>query len=195
MAAFPEGGGVVIFIFLSRENPVKFTDPDGKDTRLARPLLEETPKIVNQIPPGAGSVISTGMIKMGGWGIIALFLMSLQSDSAIPPLPANYINTSKGIMAPNGALIATTDQAWKHANGLDNWNIIDGWGKGSYNSANASLLDHYDRHGAGVGAFSPLQYLYKAKEFAKNLKRARFVGFVEGETPGVKRWVKNGRYT
>jgi hypothetical protein len=29
-AAFPEGGGAVIFIFLSRENPVKYTDPDGR---------------------------------------------------------------------------------------------------------------------------------------------------------------------
>jgi hypothetical protein len=29
-AAFPEGGGVVIFIFFPRGNPVKFTDPDGK---------------------------------------------------------------------------------------------------------------------------------------------------------------------
>jgi hypothetical protein len=31
-AAFPKGGGVIIFIFLSRENPVKYTDPDGRDT-------------------------------------------------------------------------------------------------------------------------------------------------------------------
>jgi hypothetical protein len=30
MAAFPEGGGVIIFIFFPRENPVKYTDPDGR---------------------------------------------------------------------------------------------------------------------------------------------------------------------
>jgi hypothetical protein len=30
-AAFPEGGGVIIFIFFSRGNPVKFTDPDGRE--------------------------------------------------------------------------------------------------------------------------------------------------------------------
>jgi hypothetical protein len=30
-AAFPEHGGFVIFIFFPGENPVKFTDPDGKD--------------------------------------------------------------------------------------------------------------------------------------------------------------------
>jgi hypothetical protein len=30
MAAFPEGGGVIIFIFFPRGNPVKFTDPDGR---------------------------------------------------------------------------------------------------------------------------------------------------------------------
>jgi hypothetical protein len=28
--AFPEGSGVIIFIFFSLENPVKFTDPDGR---------------------------------------------------------------------------------------------------------------------------------------------------------------------
>jgi hypothetical protein len=33
-AAFPEGGGAVIFIFLSRANPVKFTGPDGRDIDL-----------------------------------------------------------------------------------------------------------------------------------------------------------------
>jgi hypothetical protein len=32
-AAFPAGGGVVIFIFLSRGNPVKFADPDGRDVK------------------------------------------------------------------------------------------------------------------------------------------------------------------
>jgi hypothetical protein len=31
-AAFPEGGGAIIYIFLSWGNPVKFTDPDGKWT-------------------------------------------------------------------------------------------------------------------------------------------------------------------
>jgi hypothetical protein len=29
-AAFPEGGGVIIFIFSPRGNPVKYTDPDGR---------------------------------------------------------------------------------------------------------------------------------------------------------------------
>jgi hypothetical protein len=29
-AAFPEGGGFVIFIFFPRGNPVKYTDPDGR---------------------------------------------------------------------------------------------------------------------------------------------------------------------
>jgi hypothetical protein len=32
-AAFPEGGVAIIFIFLPRGNPVKFTDPDGKASK------------------------------------------------------------------------------------------------------------------------------------------------------------------
>ena len=45
-----------------------------------------------------------------------------------------------------------------------------------------------------VGASDLRQYLRKAKEFARNLKRARKVGRVKGRTPGVIRYEKNGRY-
>ncbi len=67
------------------------------------------------------------------------------------------------------------------------------WNKGSYDSANESLLDNYDRHGAEVGASSPQQYLNKAKEFAKHLRGAKHTTS-HGYTDHATRYWKNGRY-
>jgi hypothetical protein len=39
MAAFPEGGGTIIFILLYRENPVKYTDPDGRENEYLNDLV------------------------------------------------------------------------------------------------------------------------------------------------------------
>ncbi|MEZ6142134.1 MAG: hypothetical protein R3B84_16355 [Zavarzinella sp.] len=67
------------------------------------------------------------------------------------------------------------------------------WGKGSYESAEASLKDHFLRHGDEVGASDIQQYLRKAEGFAQNLKGAT-KSCVDGATPGVTRYKKNGKY-
>ena len=68
------------------------------------------------------------------------------------------------------------------------------WGKGSFKNVEDSVEYHFNEHGEKVGASDLRQYLRKAKEFARNLKRARKVGRVKGRTPGVVRYEKNGRY-
>ena len=68
------------------------------------------------------------------------------------------------------------------------------WGKGSFDSIEDSIEHHYKKHGREVEASDVRQYLRKAKEFARTLKRARRVGEVDGPTPGVVRYEKNGRY-
>ena len=68
------------------------------------------------------------------------------------------------------------------------------WGKGSFENTENSVEYHFNEHGEKVGASDLRQYLRKAKEFARNLKRARKVGRVKGRTPGVIRYEKNGRY-
>lgn len=68
------------------------------------------------------------------------------------------------------------------------------WGKGSFKNTENSIEYHFNEHGEEVGASDLRQYLRKAKEFARNLKRARKVGRVKGRTPGVIRYEKNGRY-
>ena len=59
------------------------------------------------------------------------------------------------------------------------------WGKGSFKNVEDSVEYHFNEHGEEVGANDIRQYLRKAKEFARNLKRARIVGRVKGKTPGV----------
>ena len=67
------------------------------------------------------------------------------------------------------------------------------WGKGSYGSAEESLLDHFSRHGTEVGAKDAAQYLRKAEGFSQNLRGAQ-KSPVPGDTPGVTRYKKLGKY-
>jgi hypothetical protein len=49
VAVFPGRGVTVIFIFFSRNNPVKFTDPDGKELLLTRSINREEAALVKRI--------------------------------------------------------------------------------------------------------------------------------------------------
>lgn len=68
------------------------------------------------------------------------------------------------------------------------------WNKGSFENATKSLLKHFKKHGEEVGAKDVQQYLRKAEEFARNLKGARKVHNIRGETSNVTRYYKNGKY-
>ena len=68
------------------------------------------------------------------------------------------------------------------------------WGKWSFDDVDDSIEHHYKKHDEEVGASDFRQYLRKAKEFARNLKRARRIGEVKGATPGVVRYEKMGKY-
>ena len=68
------------------------------------------------------------------------------------------------------------------------------WNKGSFNTAEDSLNNHYKKHGKDVGAYSPKEYLRKAEEFARTAKKGSKKSKVYGEVEGVIRYRKNGRY-
>ena len=68
------------------------------------------------------------------------------------------------------------------------------WVKGSYDTVKDSLVDHYYRHGAEVGATDLENYLNKAQGFAKNLKNAKKSYNPNGFTEGAIRYEKNGKY-
>ncbi|GKX57429.1 hypothetical protein SOASR030_35410 [Leminorella grimontii] len=68
------------------------------------------------------------------------------------------------------------------------------WHGGNRGSSEASLIDHFNKHGKEVKAETPEQYLNKAKAFAGNLRGARVVENIGGYTQGVTRYYKNGKY-
>ena len=67
------------------------------------------------------------------------------------------------------------------------------FGQGSYGSAEESLMAHFGKHGAEVGAKDIDQYLRKAEGFAQNLRGAT-KSRVQGPIPGVTRYKKLGKY-
>ncbi len=68
------------------------------------------------------------------------------------------------------------------------------WHPGSYPTERDSFEDHYDRHRYQVGANNPDQYFRKAVEFKRTAKKGQKGKPVRGATPGVKRYVKSGKY-
>ena len=164
-------------------NPVKYLDPDGRQSyptdgsgALAKQSKELTFTLVEASKnPGTRAAIASVILKYFMPLVIVGFCITLQgsSISPTPALPPNYsIDSNGNIRAPNGTNIATIDQAYKHAEGCSDWADVDGWGKGTFDNANESLLYHFKKHGEEVGATSPEQYLNKAKGFKQNLKRA-----------------------
>lgn len=67
------------------------------------------------------------------------------------------------------------------------------WHKGSFSSPEESLIKHFKKHGAEVGATNVEQYLRKAESFANNLRGATKKP-ISGATSGVIRYYKNGKY-
>ncbi len=72
-------------------------------------------------------------------------------------------------------------------------NLVGAWEKGSFTTVAASLRYHNEEHAAEVGAKNVWQYMRKAEGFKRNLKGAT-KSSVEGATPGVTRYTKNGKY-
>ena len=60
-------------------------------------------------------------------------------------------------------------------------------------SASASLNYHFGKHGSGVGTSNIVSYAQSAKNFKSNLSGAKS-SKVNGSTPNVTRWKKNGKY-
>lgn len=73
--------------------------------------------------------------------------------------------------------------------GLD----VMGWNRGSFQDVYDSVACHYTKHAKEVGATSVQQYLRKANEFKRNLKRAS-KHKVSGYVQDVTRYSKNGFY-
>lgn len=71
--------------------------------------------------------------------------------------------------------------------------LLNMWNRGSFSSASASLNYHFGKHGSGVGTSNIVSYAQSAKNFKNNLSGAKS-SKVNGSTPNVTRWKKNGKY-
>ena len=174
-------------------NPVKYTDPDGRYSVDGTSALQEIEEVSQQIPEPVKVSFLAKCIQAVPAIFIGLFIFCLQGDSVQSQLPPGFSRCNGNIVGSNGAIFATTEQAWRFADGDPNWADIAGWGKGSFEDSNSSLLEHFKKHGAEVGANSPEQYLRKAEGFKQNLRGAT-KSSVEGETQNVTRYKKNGKY-
>jgi hypothetical protein len=79
------------------------------------------------------------------------------------------------------------------AGSLSGKHINENWHEGSFENPESSLENHYAKHGPSVNATSKEQYFRKALEFSKNLRGAKSSP-VSGQTPGVTRYVKQGKF-
>ena len=68
------------------------------------------------------------------------------------------------------------------------------WNSGSFDSAEESLDYHFSKHGEEVGATSREQYLRKAEEFARTVKKGSTKSYVDGAVEGTIRYKKNGKF-
>lgn len=71
--------------------------------------------------------------------------------------------------------------------------LLNMWHRGSFSSVSASLNYHFGKHGSGVGTSNIVSYAQSAKNFKSNLSGAKS-SKVNGSTPNVTRWKKNGKY-
>ena len=173
-------------------NPVKYTDPDGKQACPADEVDNLGFELLKN--PATAPTMGSIILKFGPACLILAIIGSLHGDSLRPVLPPNYAYDADTmqIIAPNGTAIATIDQAFSHFQGNPDWTKIDGWGKGSFSNANESLLYHFSKHGKEVGAKTAEQYLRKAKNFAQTSKNARKIPS-KGHSDAT-RYSKNGKY-
>ncbi|MHC5215553.1 polymorphic toxin-type HINT domain-containing protein [Enterococcus sp. LJL128] len=70
---------------------------------------------------------------------------------------------------------------------------LNKWHKGTFDDSEASLIKHFEKHGAEVKANSLEQYFNKAEDFSRKLKGARSKK-IDYPTPNVVRYYKNGKY-
>ncbi|MGM0218955.1 hypothetical protein [Enterococcus sp. AZ126] len=68
------------------------------------------------------------------------------------------------------------------------------WGNGKFDNTADNIQDHFEKHGDEVGASSIEQYMRKAQEFARTVKKGVKPSPVPGATHDVLRYRKNGKY-
>ncbi len=142
----------------------------------------------------SGQSISTAGVTFVGSGGTGVGLSLVITSEAATALAASGVCAIGGV-----ALQAVSDSAGNiyrsDYNKLQE-TTSESWSKGSYSSPEESLYEHYDKHGAEVGAKNKEDYLRKAAAFRDTIlkKRLKPSHMVSGKTPNVFRYRFNNKY-
>lgn len=166
-------------------NPLKYTDPDGKDKFMAW-LLGDAFRDVNTWDALKGALSPGPMLNAVNEGRQEWAEDHQAATRGFSPVPTTKTDVAMMpvfmMLGPGGGAARTTLAEAK--------TLVGAWGKGTFSTLAKTIGFHFEKHGAEVGAKSTLQYLRKAYEFNRNLRGAEKVALENGAT----RYVKNGYY-
>jgi len=204
------GGGINLYGFI-RNNPVTGADPEGTSgdgplDRLRRAVAGAR-RIAVDIDRGEVQTFKdwTGIQAVEnafaatarfGHGVVA----QMQSDDPESERwnrqnVGNAYNwdrkTANTIPVIVGAGLGGLDAT---PSGAEEEELVGMWAPDPRSGSNMdSIVNHFGKHGEDMGADSVWRYLRQAKAFRQQLKRVSG-RLVEGDTPGVMRYVKQGKY-
>jgi RHS repeat-associated protein len=166
-------------------NPLKYTDPDGKDKFMAW-LLGDAFRDVSTWDALKGALSPGPMLNAVNEGRQEWAEDHQAATRGFSPVPTTKTDIAMMpvfmMLGPGGGAARTTLAEAK--------TLVGAWGKGTFSTLAKTIGFHFEKHGAEVGAKSTLQYLRKAYEFNRNLRGAEKVALENGAT----RYVKNGYY-
>jgi RHS repeat-associated protein len=169
--------------------------PQSRDFEIARGGAQLVTGIV-QIVGGIGMIIGGGGGAIGGVAGApftggASLLVTVLAGGAVAAGWAAVAQGAMNVIAGSNTL--ANAPAMSTGSG-ESPSPTGKWHKGSYDSPEASLQKHFEKHGAEVGAGTKEEYLQKAESFLKRLDKARAIRSpVRGATPGITRY-RQGRY-
>ena len=165
---------------MSLECTVSVTD--WKNVILGFPAHEFDTKWIVTIP-----------MALLSWQLFEAIYATEEDTSNLPGVPANQEEKNRVESIP----AEEKDGSRIIQDNVDNSEISEEsrekWGKGTFDSVEESLKQHFRKHGAEVGAKDINQYVRKADAFRGNLKGAQ-KAYPKKGTPGAIRYTKNGKY-
>jgi RHS repeat-associated protein len=173
----------------ARNNPLVFTDPDGREIyRVITPWEQELMRMAGALRDRVATAL--GADSTGAQHPLGVFGRNVVDSLLATVLPRDnqeYADTANaallgGMVPMGGRFLGTTYTEAK--------TLVGAWGKGTFRTLSDTIGYHFEKHGGEVGAENVLQYLRKAFEFGRNLKGAT-KKFLE---EGAIRYEKSGRY-
>ncbi|HEV7767326.1 MAG TPA: RHS repeat-associated core domain-containing protein [Thermoanaerobaculia bacterium] len=166
-------------------NPLKYTDPDGKDKFMAW-LLGDAFRDVSTWQALKGALSPGDMMSAVNEGRQEWAEDHQALTHGFSPVPSTKTEMAMApifmMLGPAGGPARTTLAEAKV--------LVGAWGKGAFPTLAKTIAYHFGKHGGEVGAGNVLQYMRKAYEFNRNLRGAEKTALENGAI----RYVKKGYY-